>query len=90
MILHGPCLELTDAQSLHYNVWHELPTGIICKLYARADWVNAYMDFRLLVPGHKKVTEQGDNMQARCGRTDIELTCTDDLCLITIADALDA
>lgn len=90
MHLHGPFQELTDEQPLCLGVWHELPTGLICKLYSSADWVSAYLDFRLICPQQKRIKEEGRNMHAAVGRYIVDLTCNGTLCLLTISHALDA
>lgn len=90
MHLHGPFQELTEHQALAPGLWYELECGTICKLYSRADWINAYLDFRLICPKEKAITETGQNMAARIGKQLVELTCNSSLCLITISYAMDA
>ena len=90
MHLHGPFQELTENRALTPGLWHELPCGLICKLYSRRDWINAYLDFRLICPQEMNITETETDMRAQVGKQVVELTCNSSLCLLTISHAVDA
>lgn len=72
--------------------WHELSKGVLCKLYSTTEKAQAFIDFFHIVSSlstqdsdtqHPAASERIDNCLA-------ELTCTDELCLISLRNALDA
>jgi len=87
-----PVLALTEGSPLLPDYWHELHQGVLCKLYSTAKKAEAFEDFFAIVSSlstqdsdtqHPAASERIDNCLA-------ELTCTDELCLISLRNALDA